>query len=176
MYLCSIDDPVVIFVNPALLLCSLPLYEKFKLRTLFWIQGSWRWVLKWCACIPFCFHIRRNFLLLTSYLVAGEKMGIHCRCLKKNWRLLPRAKTLRSTETTQNKFTVLFKETRILHALLAFHALHVRFVISSLFQSISANERGEMIQLTDFYFPLLSVKLIPFSWTVIAQIVAQKIF
>jgi len=71
--------------------------------------------------------LQRSFFLLTSYFFAGEKMGIYAGYLKKDGKLVPCATTLRRTEATKNKFTVLLKGIRILHALSAFHALHVRF-------------------------------------------------
>lgn len=72
--------------------------------------------------------LQRSFFLLTSYLFAGEKMGIYAGCLKKDGKLVYCAiKRNKNSART-------FRLPRPARA----------FPISSLLQSVSANERGEM--------------------------------
>lgn len=117
-------------MNPAPVLpcCSAfcLVYEKFKLRTLFWIQGLWHWV-RFVSTNYETFAPKKFLFTYLLSLCWGEN-GHLCWLLEERWKACSMCDDAEENRSDKkNKFTVLSKGIRILHALSAFHALHVRF-------------------------------------------------
>lgn len=116
--------------------------EKFKLRTLFWIQGLRHWV-RFVSTNYETFAPKKFLFTYLLFLRWGEN-GHLCWLLEERWKACSMCGDAEENRSDKKQVYCAIKRNKNSARTFRLPRPARAFLISSLLQSVSANERGEM--------------------------------